>query len=616
MISLRCLGPIEVSVDGSDAPPELLWRKNLALLVYLARSPRGRSREHLVGILWPDKEDTKARHSLNEALRVLRRVVGDGLSTEGDNVRLEPGLVTVDLDRLQDLPSATLGQRFLEGFSVAEAPEFENWITAERTAIEAEQLRVLSAKAERALAEGAASRAAEIAEGGLRLSPNDETCARLAMRAYALGGRRSLALETFDRLTRALQDLGVAPDAATRSLVGRIRAERISPAAPAAASPTQSRAPLAGQARAQLAELTRMWTTALQGSARAAVLFGDPGTGKTLLGEELAARARLDGAVVARVRPSDGEAARETWAAILRGGLAAAELSGAPPAALAALTGLDPDIAVRFPAARGIQPLPVREGLLAAIHAVAEARPVMIFVDDAHRAAPEVVEGVAMLVERSKDLPVCLVVAAARSVSPAVDALAERIGRDLSGMVLATALLNERDLDELVGSVFPQFDESQRLRLVRRVLSDTAGNPFLAVQLVHAVRDGLNLPVAGTAAWPAALRTLDDTRPGDLPQSVSAAFRLRFRQLSEPAQLALGAVAVLGDGAAPEVLGRATELESTKLDQALDELEWTRWLIADARGYTFVARIAGEVVLADMVTGGQQRRIRERAGKR
>src|SRR2546422_7674140 len=73
----RVLGPARVTVDGADAPPELLWRKHLALLVYLARSPRkSRTREHLVGLLWSDRDEKQARHSLSEALRVLRRVVG------------------------------------------------------------------------------------------------------------------------------------------------------------------------------------------------------------------------------------------------------------------------------------------------------------------------------------------------------------------------------------------------------------------------------------------------------------------------------------------------------------------------------------------------------------
>src|SRR2546428_1406587 len=76
-VSVRLLGPARVTVDGAAAPPELLWRKHLALLVYLARSPRkSRTREHLLGLLWSDRTEPLARHSLSEALRVLRRGPG------------------------------------------------------------------------------------------------------------------------------------------------------------------------------------------------------------------------------------------------------------------------------------------------------------------------------------------------------------------------------------------------------------------------------------------------------------------------------------------------------------------------------------------------------------
>src|SRR2546422_9114774 len=93
MIFCRTLGPVAVSVDGGSAPPELLWRKNLALLVYLARSPkRARAREHLIGLLWGDKPEGAARHSLNEAVRVLRRHAGNGGGeTEAGQVRLGAG---------------------------------------------------------------------------------------------------------------------------------------------------------------------------------------------------------------------------------------------------------------------------------------------------------------------------------------------------------------------------------------------------------------------------------------------------------------------------------------------------------------------------------------------
>jgi hypothetical protein len=59
-----------------------------------------------------------------------------------------------------------------------------------------------------------------------------------------------------------------------------------------------------------------------------------------------------------------------------------------------------------------------------------------------------------------------------------------------------------------------------------------------------------------------------------------------------------------------QVLGREVEA----IAPALDELEWQRWLAADPRGYTFVARLVRDVVGQDMVTPGQRRRLRERAG--
>src|SRR6185436_14022661 len=105
MILCRTLGPVAIQVGGAPAPPELLWRKNLALLVYLARSPaRRRSREHVIGLLWGDKDETAARHSLREAIRVLRRCAGDaGVSTEGDQIGLLEGAVSLDTEQLERL---------------------------------------------------------------------------------------------------------------------------------------------------------------------------------------------------------------------------------------------------------------------------------------------------------------------------------------------------------------------------------------------------------------------------------------------------------------------------------------------------------------------------------
>jgi len=65
-------------MDGAEAPAELLWKKNIALLplsgalTKAALHPRA-----LIGLLWPDKDDTAARQSVREAIRMVRHYVGD-----------------------------------------------------------------------------------------------------------------------------------------------------------------------------------------------------------------------------------------------------------------------------------------------------------------------------------------------------------------------------------------------------------------------------------------------------------------------------------------------------------------------------------------------------------
>ena len=73
MIVCETLGPPVVRLDDGSVPADLQWRKNLALLVYLAQSPkRRRARDHLIGLFWGDQPQEKARRSLNQAVLTLR----------------------------------------------------------------------------------------------------------------------------------------------------------------------------------------------------------------------------------------------------------------------------------------------------------------------------------------------------------------------------------------------------------------------------------------------------------------------------------------------------------------------------------------------------------------
>ena len=75
----------------------------------------------------------------------------------------------------------------------------------------------------------------------------------------------------------------------------------------------------------------------------------------------------------------------------------------------------------------------------------------------------------------------------------------------------------------------------------------------------------------------------------------------------------VAAASVLGDRVGARPLERATDLEADAVAAALDELEWQRWLSAEPRGYSFVARVVRDVVARDMLTPGQRQRILDAA---
>jgi hypothetical protein len=87
-----------------------------------------------------------------------------------------------------------------------------------------------------------------------------------------------------------------------------------------------------------------------------------------------------------------------------------------------------------------------------------------------------------------------------------------------------------------------------------------------------------------------------------------------FRALSPAAQQVLAALAVLPERSAEALVCQAVGLPVEQGRHALDELEWQRWITADARGYAFTARIVRDIVGRDMLTEGQRRRIAQDAG--
>lgn len=140
MHRLYCLG--ESRLVGPTGDPQLAGRrKELVLLAYLAgRSPRGVPRAELVDLLWGDRDETRARHSLRQALVELKRVLGDALEADRNEIRVRPGSIALDTQSLAGhiaagelaLAVEVFGGEFLPDTEHLGTARYRHWLDTER----------------------------------------------------------------------------------------------------------------------------------------------------------------------------------------------------------------------------------------------------------------------------------------------------------------------------------------------------------------------------------------------------------------------------------------------------------------------------------------------------
>jgi hypothetical protein len=552
------------------------------------------------------------------------------VDTGAGQVRLATESVKLDVDRLEDLAAAgewgaaarLIAGEFLEGFAIAGASDFEDWLANERAAVRLRSVDVLAHHADELLRAGQASEATTVGVRALGLDPGSGQAMRVVMRSMVLAGDRAGALERYDAFAdRLRQEIGTSPDAETQALAERVRHERsIRPPLPARAneqSDGEPRLPLVGRE----VELSRLTDAADQACrerrACGLVIQGESGVGKTRLAEELLGRLRLDGVAVAAVRAVEADQDEE-WSGLL--GLARSGLletpgvAAAPARALAVFADALPEWADRFSSLpSGQTSISFGRALSEILRAAAEEQPIALAVDDAQWLDQASMQALLAALRDLGSAPFILLFATDSHLSRVeLDDLRSRLGGNIRGVALRLSSLDSADLRALARRMLPGFSDVEIERVVRRVATDSAGLPLLAVELLRAVALGLDL--RGTAgAWPEPYKTLDQTLPGDLPDTVVAAIRVGFRRLSPGAQRALSAASVLGDRVPLELLARALGVPHAEIAAALDELEWHRWLVYDRRGYTFAARVVQKVVARDMLTPGQRQRVLEAA---
>ena len=236
-------GPVRAVMAGKEL--RLRSRKARALLGYLLLTDGGEeSRERLVGLLWSEAGEAKARASLRQVVHELREALeavgchalragrlsvslhGTAIAADSRDVLqvAERGAVHPSL-----LATPRLSEALLQGLEDLD-PAFRGWLLVTRQSYHDRLIRALETAMRRpGQPPGLRQR---LAEAILKLDPTHEEACRDVMRGSAEAGDTIGALRAYDQLWQLLEDdYDTEPSAPTQALVADIKLGRIAPLA-------------------------------------------------------------------------------------------------------------------------------------------------------------------------------------------------------------------------------------------------------------------------------------------------------------------------------------------------------------------------------------------------
>jgi DNA-binding SARP family transcriptional activator len=600
-LEVTLLGPPRIERDGERVAFDT--RKAMALLAHLALAERPRSREALCGLLWSAHDPDRARGALRRTLSTLRTGIGDNwIDTTGDSIALKraPGL-ELDVQRFRELAAAGASPEslcnavavfsgdFMEGFSLRDSPDFDDWQTRESDTLERELGSALRRLVELLAAGGEYERALPYARRWLEVDPLHEPAHRELIRLYAWSGDRAAALEQYRQCVRTLsQELGVAPLDQTAVLYEQVNDGSLSPHRTALAPrATRTRGEVAAGAPPQLPLVGRAEALAALVEAHAgahpdgglAVIEGEAGIGKTRLASELVRRVRAAGGVVLSARCHDDEAGLPYGSVIelLHEAVKDAERGGWPNALpaqrladasllLPELAELRNDVSDPLPLDGPGAQVRLLEGVAAVIGAACEGpEPGVVFLDDVHAADEATIDTISYLGRRLRGRPLLLAICwRSEAVPPGhrLRRLAMDLVREGRAAIVSPARLDEGEIATLVEAERPSDVAPD---LARRVYVESEGLPLFVAEYLAAMRAG------GSAV-------------GDLlPREVRSVLDARLGGLGDVARQVLGAAAAIGRSFDLYTVREASGRSEEETVGALEELV-AQGIVREAEG--------------------------------
>lgn len=256
-LKIRCFGTLNISKDN-QVITQFDTDKARALLVYLVlEHHRSLTRSHLAGMLWSDLSEKQALQSLRQTLSILRKTLGEFSSqplilAEKDVLQINPDIpIWVDVFAFQDEFSKATQyfQRkeqyhrinfrrlknamelksgiFLDNFSIASAPLFDEWLILTREKLDHQASEGLNLLVDYYQKRGEFGLARQTVQKILQITPWDESAHLLMMRLFAMDGQWSALENQYRSLRRFLKDqLGVEPSQTTVTFFNEVRTKR------------------------------------------------------------------------------------------------------------------------------------------------------------------------------------------------------------------------------------------------------------------------------------------------------------------------------------------------------------------------------------------------------
>jgi predicted ATPase/DNA-binding SARP family transcriptional activator len=618
LFEICLLGTPRLLLNGASV--DSLRRKNRALLFYIAAQGRPVTREKLLAFFWPDHERPAAQPILRTMIHDLHKHLGEAFQADDRNVALSPDIfidvqffptalhASLDSQKLAEVLDLYKGD-FLEGFSLSDASQFDEWAATERERYRLMAMNGFADLSHRLEADRQVPAALDSARRALAFNPFQEDLQRDVMRLLYLNGDRAGVIRQYEGLCKLLdEELGVPPMPETRALYDTminetyipVRSEASARSAPRGTAGDPSLLPFLGR-EAEMETLRGQL-----GSGRLILLEGEAGIGKTRLLAEL---------IASHTRARDPLLVLQGISYELEQGLPYQPLVDALRKLLARTDGeslfarlnidtvwltelsrLLPELPTRFPNIPAAVPPAdeprLWEALLRFFQGLSSLQEVWIFLDDLHWADAATLAWLGYLIRRGSS-PTLNVLATCRPLEDQATLikLLQALQREDRLVRITLSLLPEAAMKKMAAAL----SRKQGGALSSWLIRNAEGNPFFLTELVrYAYAIGLLKP---DGALDIELMGLSPAIPATIQNLVAS----RLLKRSEQAQRTLHIAAIIGRQFDFELLKQVTSLSEAQALDAIEELQAAH-LIAPLPDdqFAFDHSLTMEVALSDM----------------